>query len=282
MILVLGAGGQLGKEIQRYVNENSLFQHYIFKSREELDICDLSKLTEIVTNKYVEVIINCGAYTDVDGSEGEHGKELAYKVNYHGVSNLSFLSKMKGVRIIHISTDYVFDGKTTTRYVENDFTFPKQNYGMTKRMGEIALTESCDDYVIIRTSWLYSKFGVNLVNKIVNNEDMTMYGVVDEISTPTCAQDLTEFIMVFVNGDFEDSTGIFHFTNEGLTSVYDLIVFINNELGRERNVVPVNQTDSIRPTFSVLSKEKVKDELGYNVLHWSDSLREYLHEIRKN
>jgi dTDP-4-dehydrorhamnose reductase len=281
-ILVTGANGQLGNEIRRLVGLQSK-DEFIFTDVEELDICNKEKVEEFVISNKIDLIVNCAAYTAVDKAENE--KELAYRINRDALLYLSkAINKRDGV-LVHISTDFVFDGSKSTPYKEGDVENPLSVYGRSKFEGEkVALNEAKSVY-IVRTSWLYSTFGNNFVKTIIRKakEKKELKVVFDQVGTPTYAKDLASEILLLINKVEKNKKEIFHFSNEGVTSWYDFAKMICKIGKIECEILPIETKDyptpARRPAYSVLNKTKIKEFLGINIPYWVDSLEVCLKEL---
>ena len=239
-ILVTGAAGQLGKEIQVI---SSLYSDYniVFVDSKALDITNHNKVKTYIENNQFNVIINCAAYTAVDKAESE--PKLANAVNHLAVKNLAKIAKDNNIRLIHVSTDYVFDGSKSTPYTETDVTNPKSVYGQTKLDGELATKEiNASKSIIIRTSWLYSQFGNNFVKTMLRlgKERDTLSVVSDQVGCPTNAADLAKVILDCIPKIKNDKTEVYHFSNNGVCSWYDFAKAIFTLSGVEINVKPIN------------------------------------------
>ncbi len=282
-ILVTGSKGQLGSEIQRiaplYPNYN-----FVFTDVEELDITKKKDLEKFFEKNNFNVLINCAAFTAVDKCETE--KESARKLNVLAVKNLAVVCAKNNVAIIHISTDYVFDGKNHLPYKETDFTNPDSYYGETKLDGEEMLEEFANTAIIMRTSWLYSSFGNNFVKTILkySKERDELKVVYDQIGTPTYAADLAKTITDNVD-KIEFFTGVhyFHYSNEGVCSWYDFAKEIVDIKQIDCKITAIETSEyplpAPRPAYSILSKAKIKDELNIEIPHWKDSLKICLKEL---
>lgn len=216
-ILVTGANGQLGSEL-RVLSVNSNHE-FLFTDVAELDITNREAVDNYVSEHGAEIIVNCAAYTNVDKAEDD--TEMADNINHLAVKNLAEVSAKYKLILIHISTDYVFDGSKNTPYLETDATAPLGVYGHTKLDGEKAVTDSGCDYLIIRTSWLYSSFGNNFVKTIrrLTAEKDSLKVVFDQVGTPTYAADLASAILEIIEtGKYKSNSGIYHFSNEGVCS----------------------------------------------------------------
>ena len=279
-IVVTGSLGQLGYELMRQAKES---QHtYIFTDVREselttsLDITD-AEAVEAFIGEDVDVIINCAAYTDVNRAESDEA--MALKINSDAPGNLARAALKADALLIHISTDYVFDGKGYLPYNEESQTGPLSAYGRTKLSGEKAVEESGCRYMIFRTAWLYSLTGRNF---FLTMADLTaskpmLKVVYDQVGTPTYAADLAFLIAHIIEENKLDRTGLYHYTNEGVCSWYDFTKEINDLLGHTCNVMPCRTeefpTPAARPHYSVLEKKKVRETFGLEIPHWKESLR---------
>lgn len=284
-ILITGANGQLGKEMQKLLANNKNFCAH-FTDVEELDITDLNAVEQFTTLNNIDYIINCAAYTAVDLAEDNI--EIADKINHIAVENLGKAARKTNAKVIHVSTDYVFDGKSCRPYMEDDKTNPQSVYGTTKLNGEKALAEILpNDHIIIRTAWLYSPYGKNFVKTMLNlgRTKSSLNVVADQIGTPTYAGDLANAIYQIISGD-KWISGIYHFTNEGVCSWYDFTKTIHKIAGITECVVnPVSTEEypvkATRPAYSVLSKSKIKQTFGIEIPYWVDSLEKCINELNK-
>lgn len=276
MYLITGCKGQLGTELSR------LLPNAICADVDVLDITDENAVQNFVRDNNIDVIINCAAYTAVDKAESDI--ELATKINVDGPRNLA----KTGAKIIHISTDYVFDGTGHMPYTTDEKTNPVSVYGKTKRAGEIAVLENNSVAVVIRTAWLYSPYGNNFVKTMrrLGGEKKEINVVADQIGTPTYAADLADAIVKIIPQMNIENSGIYHFTNEGVCSWYD---FANEIIGLSNLNCVVNPikssqypTPAARPFYSVLDKEKIKSVFGINIKHWKDGLKRCIYELENN
>ncbi len=265
-ILVTGANGQLGREIKK------LLPNAVFTDVDTLDITNLDAVKNFVTNNHIEMIVNCAAYTAVDKAEDD--SDIAKKINEDGPRNLA----LSGAKIIHISTDYVFDGKNYQPYLPEDTANPVSVYGRTKRAGELAVLNNAKIAVVIRTAWLYSSHGNNFVKTMrrLGAEKESLNVVADQIGSPTFAGDLAQAIVDILPQMNETNKGIYHYTNEGVCSWYDFATEIMNlsDLACKVNPIPSTAypTKATRPFYSVLSKEKIKNVFNIEIPHWKESL----------
>jgi dTDP-4-dehydrorhamnose reductase len=278
-ILVTGSNGQLGSEIKDIVANYKDFC-FFFRDLPALDICNSKQLALFFTENSIDTVINCAAYTNVD--KAEEDIEIAEKVNATGVLNLvNAVEKVQG-KLIHISTDYVFDGSNFLPYQESDEVNPIGVYGNTKRRGELAVINSGIDGIVIRTSWLYSAYGNNFVKTMLRfgNERDELDVIFDQVGTPTSASDLAKTcldILAYKKDAKINSKGnIYHFSNEGVASWYDFAVAIM-EFGKvDCQVKPIQTKDyptlAKRPHFSVLNKTKIKTDFEIEIPYWRDAL----------
>lgn len=282
-ILVTGANGQLASEINAISSQYPQYE-FTFSDKETLDLGNLCKMEDYFENKSFATIINCAAYTAVDKAESEN--ELADTVNHRFVSMLAKIAKKQDSKLIHISTDYVFNGQNHRPYVETDPTDPQGIYGRTKRDGENAiLSTSPANTLIIRTSWVYSSFGNNFVKTMLRlGHDRDSLDVIfDQVGTPTYARDLAQTILDILPHIQNKSPEIYHYSNEGTASWYDFAkaVFEFSDVMCEVNPITTDQypTPAKRPHYSLLNKSKIKNDFGITVPYWRDSLRICLKEL---
>ena len=282
-ILVTGANGQLGNEMRRVAKESS--SSFIFTDISELDITDAAAVSKMVSDNNVDVIVNCAAYTNVDKAEDDEA--LANLLNNIAAENLAVAAKEVGATLIHISTDYVFDGSAHIPYTEECESAPIGVYGVTKLAGEKAVEESGCNYIIIRTSWLYSKWGGNFVKRMqkLTAEREELNVIFDQIGTPTYAGDLADVIGEIISTDQLDKSGTYHFSNEGVCSWYDFAVAIAQKSGNECNIKPIHSNEFpakvTRPHYSVLDKTKIKETFGVEIPYWGVSLDKCIEELKK-
>ena len=287
-ILVTGANGQLGNEM-RIVSKGSS-DRYIFTDVEELDILDKKAVMDCVRREKIEVVVNCAAYTNVDKAEDEPA--FAEKLNATAVGYLAEACKDNGATLIHISTDYVFGGNEgNTPKTEDEKANPTGVYGKTKLLGERAIEKVGCKHIIIRTAWLYSEFGHNFVKTMrkLTAEKDTLKVVFDQIGTPTYALDLAEVIKLFIerlktaNGQQPIANGIYHFSNEGVTSWYDFAKEICELSGNKCDIQPCHSDEFPskvkRPSYSVLDKTKIKNKLNITIPHWKESLKKCISKL---
>jgi len=287
-ILVTGSNGQLGSEIKDIAANYTSFSFY-FTDSIELDICNSTELEHYIKENKIQATINCAAYTAVD--KAEQDAEIAEKVNSEGVLNLvNAVAKVNG-KLIHISTDYVFDGNSFLPYYESDEVNPIGVYGKTKRSGELAVLNSDIDGIVIRTSWLYSTYGNNFVKTMLRlgNERDELGVIFDQVGTPTYASDLAKTCLDILSYDkktnIKSKGNLYHFSNEGVASWYDFAVAIM-ELGKvDCHVKSIETKDypttAKRPHFSVLNKAKIKTDFEIEIPYWRNSLAACISKLHK-
>lgn len=280
-ILVTGAHGQLGNALQRELAGDDNIEA-IFTDVDTLDITDPSALNRFLEDNPVEMVVNCAAYTAVDKAESDDLRAAA--INTGAVGNLGQAAAKYGFKVIHISTDYVFSGEHFRPYEENDEPYPQSIYGRTKLEGEGLLKSFCKDTLIIRTAWLYSEFGNNFVKTMLRlaGEKDEINVVCDQIGTPTYAGDLAAAIHAVISYD-KWQPGIYHFTDEGVASWYDFTKAIFEIAGKDTKVNPIRTsqypTPAKRPMYSVLSKNKIKQNFGITIPYWRESLKKCLERL---
>lgn len=277
-ILVTGANGQLGHEMQRVAKSSN--HNYIFTDvadgYEKLDITNIEDIRNMVKKNNVDIIVNCAAYTNVDKAESDY--DTANLINNTAAGNLATAMKEAGGTLIHISTDYVFQGDRNTPCQEDWATNPLGVYGKTKLAGEAAIATTGCNSIIIRTAWLYSQWGKNFVKTMqsLTATHDTLKVVFDQVGTPTFAGDLADVIAHIINTGQTDKTGIYHFSNEGVCSWYDFAKLICKLSGNTCDINPCYSEEFPspvkRPHFSVLDKKKIKETFGIKVPYWTDSL----------
>ncbi|MDR2010243.1 MAG: dTDP-4-dehydrorhamnose reductase [Bacteroidales bacterium] len=281
-ILVTGANGQLGKKIRDLTIDNKELK-FIFCDIEEFDITKVEEVNKFFEGTSIDLVINCAAFTAVDLAESE--QEAAYSVNSYAPGLLAKATNIQKAKIIHISTDYVFDGTKNTPYSEKDKTNPTSVYGKTKLEGEQNTIKENPDAIIIRTSWLYSEYGKNFTKTIIElgKKKDFLKVVYDQVGTPTYAGDLAEAVLSIVYKYFNENfwiPGIYHFSNQGVCSWYDFAVKILNSCNINIDIFPVLSNEfptvAIRPKYSVLNKEKIIKNYGINIPHWVKSCEKML------
>lgn len=277
-VLVTGSHGQLGSEIKSLVESTDQKNTYIFTDIDELDISKSDAVDNFVATHKVECIVNCAAYTAVDKAETD--AEQAYFINEHAVKNLVSAAKQHGIKIIHISTDFVFDGSKNTPYTEEDVPSPLSIYGKSKLAGERAIISQTVDAIIIRTSWLYSVYGNNFVKTIIRHakEKGVLQVVYDQVGTPTYVKDLAVAIMhILTLPHTIVGQKLYHYSNEGVASWYDFAQAIVEISSIPCIINPIlsseYKTPAKRPHYSVLDKAKIKNDYGIQIPYWRYSLR---------
>jgi len=282
-ILITGAKGQLGNELKLLGKKYPDFQ-FTFTDVEELDITDMQAVSAFFDKLHPDVVVNCAAYTAVDKAEQE--PDLALKINALAVRNLSNACGEFNALLIHISTDYIFNGKGYRPYVETDTPEPVSSYARSKYAGETQMLSSCRNGIILRTSWLYSAFGNNFVKTILKygKERGNLNVVYDQIGCPSYAKDLAAAILEIIP-KLTDHEGveIFHYTNEGVASWYDFAKAIIEFSGIKCLINPVETKDyplpAERPFYSVLNKAKFKERFGIEIPYWRDSLEDCINRL---
>ena len=288
-VLITGSNGQLGSEI-RELSRSYNVVNFIFKDLPDLDICNFDELQNFIMKNNIIAVINCAAYTAVD--KAEEDPEIAEQVNAKAVLNLvNALEKVDG-KLIHISTDYVFDGNHSQPYKESDPVSPIGVYGETKRAGELAVLNSSIDAIVIRTSWLYSVYGNNFVKTILRlgNDKESIQVVFDQKGTPTYAKDLAKTCLDILSDassiNLSKKGSLYHYSNEGVTSWYDFATAIMEISNIDCKVIPIETKDYPtqvrRPLYSVLDKYKIKSDFKVTIPHWRDSLVNCLKKINHN
>ncbi len=279
MFLITGANGQLGLCLKDLLGADGA----IYTDAADLDITDYAALEAFAQKHTFDAVINCAAYTNVDKAEDE--PELAYKINAVGPANLARLSARLQIPLIHVSTDYVFDGTAHTPLTEGDPVRPLGVYGKTKREGEEAVLKQAHTVAVIRTAWLYSPYGKNFVKTMLNlgsaKEEIRV--VADQIGTPTYAPHLAAAILRVLPQLKKGEKNLYHFTDEGVASWYDLAYYAVRQAGLKARVWPIATceypTKAVRPAFSVLNKSRIKKEFGLQIDHWTKGVDECLKKL---
>jgi dTDP-4-dehydrorhamnose reductase len=284
-ILVTGAYGQLGRSLQERVAASGEYR-CLFTDMDVLDICEKDALSAYAKANHLDYLVNCAAYTAVD--KAEDNETMCLRINSEAVRSIGEVAMSAGFRVIHISTDYVFDGTNSAPYVENDYTCPVSVYGRSKQTGELMLRAVCPEALIIRTSWLYSEYGGNFVNTMLNlgREKEEICVVSDQVGSPTYAGDLASAILSIIGcaeeGNFKP--GIYHYSNEGVCSWYDFAVKVFELAGIGCRVIPIDTRDyptrAVRPQYSVLNKRKIKQAYGLVIPHWEESLKQMFKKLK--
>ncbi len=285
MIWLIGNRGMLGTDVEALVQQNKM--PYL-ASDKEVDITDQEQLQRFVSDKPISWIINCSAYTAVDKAEDE--SELAFRINADGPRNIAKIAKDKGAKLIHISTDYVFDGTKEEAYTETDSPNPLGIYGKSKLRGEINITEVLDEYFIIRTAWLYGKHGNNFVYTMLRlfkeRDEVRIVG--DQFGSPTHAPDLADVILTIINLN-SNNFGTYHFSNEGKISWYNFACeiyrkaqeqkLLNKEVYIRKIATEEYPTKVQRPQNSCLAKEKIKNTFHIPIRPWQAGLQDFFEAL---
>jgi len=280
-VLVTGANGQLGQCIKD-LSKNVLNMEFVFTSSKTLDITKKVDLETLLQAEEFEYCINCAAYTAVDKAEQEEQK--AYSVNCLGVKNVAELCNINNITLIHISTDFVFNGLGNKPYKEVDETIPISVYGKTKLEGEKVIKAILNQHFIIRTSWLFSEYNNNFVKTMLKlSENRNELNVInDQIGTPTYAMDLAKSIINIIERNNKDY-GLYHYSNTGVASWYDFAKAIFKIKDITIKIQPIATdnypTPARRPHYSVLNKEKIKNSISIAIPYWRDSLKECLDKL---
>ena len=285
-ILVTGAFGQLGKEMERQ-HTTLTGVNFFFTDVDSLNITDQEAVVAFCEKNQINIIVNCAAYTAVDVAEDE--EETAVLVNATAVENLGVAAHCVGGKVIHVSTDYVFDGTSNLPYTEDMMPKPVSAYGRSKLAGELQLLNACPSSIIIRTAWLYSNYGKNFVKTMMalgeSKDELAV--VFDQIGSPTSAADLAEVIIKIIEQTQNEASafvpGVYHFSNEGVCSWYDFALSVHQLANITCKVNPVRSamfpTKAVRPAYSVLDKNKIKVTFGLDIRHWYDALQECMQRM---
>ena len=291
LILVTGSNGQLGKSLKGLFSQGNSNHEFVFVTRGQLDLSNFGYVRNFIEKNQFDIIINCAAYTSVDKAEVE--KKQANLINHFAVLNLAEIARDNHIKLIHISTDYVFDGSKLESYDETDSASPLNVYGKTKLDGENAICSIMQfDAIIIRTSWVYSIYGNNFVDTILKlckvNNDLNV--ISDQIGSPTFANDLASVILSIIdnkkfNESYQDSQ-IFHYSNEGKCSWYEFANEINRLSESECKINPIHSKDypqaALRPKQVILNKRKIIDFFDLDLIFWKDSLKKCIQVLSAN
>lgn len=283
-ILVIGAAGQLGQCLKTVASRRGLAE-IVFPSEQEANILDKTLLTELLAREKPAYVINCAAYTAVDKAEDE--QELCKAINETGAVNLAEACSVNGSTLVHVSTDFVFQGNEIKLLKEDDVAEPINVYGQTKLDGELALSKALDNHFIIRTSWLYSEYANNFVKTMLKlgAERDELNIIADQVGTPTYAIDLANAIFDII-GSGSKTYGTYHYSNEGVTSWFDFAkaIFEISHTQVKVNPIPGSAypTKAARPAFSVMDKSKIKTTFNLEIQYWRDSLVECISRINNN
>ena len=284
-VLITGCKGQLGSEIQQISSQFPEIS-FIFTDLEELNITRAHDIQSFLDSMPVKFIVNCAGYTAVDLAEDE--REMAERLNADATGYLAKVSAERGIQLIHISTDYVFDGEKNHPYLETDPVNPQTVYGKSKLHGEEALHQSGKG-IIIRTSWLYSSFGNNFVKTILrlSGEKERLNVVFDQTGCPTYARDLASAILEMIRMEIKQENSprhdIYHYSNQGMCSWYEFATSIIDIAGSGCKIIPVESKDyvtkAVRPRYTVMSKKKIMGEYDLHIPHWKDSLKDCIDKL---
>ncbi|WP_418511978.1 dTDP-4-dehydrorhamnose reductase [Corallibacter sp.] len=280
-VLVTAKDGQLGQCFQSLAVEHPNIQ-FVFKSSSDLDITNTANIEDALKDHTFDYCINCAAYTAVD--KAEEAIELADKVNHIGAKLLAESCKKFNVTLIHVSTDFVFDGKATVPYLEDDITNPLGVYGKTKLAGEQAISNVLENYFIIRTSWLYSEYGNNFLKTMLRlSKERNEIGVVgDQVGSPTYARDLADMILRLIESK-NTSYGVYHYSNKGVVSWYDFAkeIFKLSDSSITLNKIETKDypTPAVRPKYSVLHTERISKLLDLKIPNWKVSLTQAISNL---
>ena len=282
-ILVTGTNGQLGSEIKELSNMYPSYT-FFFTCKNDLDITSANEVEAFIQKHHITAIINCAAYTAVDKAESDEGN--ADRINHLAVKNLAELSQHYALKLIHISTDYVFDGTNHKPYIETDLTNPQSIYGKTKLLGEQALLHvNPKNTLIIRTSWVYSSYGANFAKTMLRlgREKESLGVIYDQVGSPTYAKELAKAILDILPHINNEQSQIYHYSNEGVTSWYDFAKEIMKMAKLPCKINPIEtshySTPAKRPHYSLLNKAKIKKDYGISIPYWKDSLRTCLVQL---
>jgi len=277
-ILVTGANGQLGQEFKNNVSNSN--HEFFFTDLNELDITKKKEILDYVTIYKIQLIINCAAYTNVNKSETH--KNLAIKVNSDAVKNLTEVCEEKKLKMIHFSTDYVYDSNNMTPIREDSNINPVNYYGISKREGEKIIEKSSSNSIIIRISWLYSKYGNNFVKTMIKKgkNEKKVYVINDQFGCPTYSKDLVECTLSMIDSNNFNKNKTYNFSNEGYTNWYEFTKKIFKLKRIKCEVIPVDSNQyknmAIRPKFSITDKSRIKDIFNISIRRWDEALEEFI------
>ena len=287
-ILVTGKNGQLGKSIQNIITGNEKNSEFVFVGREALDLSSQDSIINYFNNNSFDIIINCAAYTAVDKAEKE--VELANYINHLAISKIAEISNRQEIKLIHISTDYIFDGISEKAYLESDDPSPLNIYGKSKLAGEVAVCAAMKkNAIIIRTSWLYSEHSNNFVDTILRKAQKfdELNVISDQFSSPTNASDLAKVIIQIINHkkfrDYDQLTQIYHYSSYGVCSWFEFAREILELANIDCQVNPIETKDYLtaarRPKYSLLNTDKIVKSFDLEIPFWKDSLKEYIDNL---
>ncbi|MEO6520477.1 MAG: dTDP-4-dehydrorhamnose reductase [Mucilaginibacter sp.] len=280
-ILVFGASGQLGQCL-KYVSDERSIKGFVFPDESQANILGVDSLGKLFAEHKPNYCINCAAYTAVDKAEDD--VDMARKINKDGAGNLAKLCEEYGATLIHVSTDFIFAGNTTTPLSEDDVAEPINIYGLTKLEGEHVVAASTKRFYTLRTSWLYSEYGNNFVKTMMRlgAEKDELKIISDQVGTPTYAIDLANCILTIIEND-KQQYGVYHYSNEGVTSWYDFAMGIFDIANIDVKVFPVRTSEyvtrAVRPAFSVMDKTKIKNTFKLEIPYWRASLERCIEKL---
>ena len=277
-ILVTGANGQLGQEFKNNVSNSD--HEFSFKDENELDITKKKEILENVTDYKIELIINCAAYTNVN--DAESNKRQAIKVNFDAVRNLVEVCEEKKIKMIHFSTDYVYNSNNLNPVKEDSDINPINYYGFSKREGEKIIEKSSSDSIIIRTSWLYSKYGNNFVKTLIKKGENSekIFVINNQFGCPTYSKDLVDCTLKILAVNKFKNHKVYNFSNEGFTNWYDFAKKIFELKRINSKIFPIDsinyKSKAIRPKYSITDKSRIKDIFNINIRNWDEALEEFI------
>ena len=277
-ILVTGSNGQLGQQFKNNVYNSD--HEFFFTDENDLDITEKKEILDYVTIYKIQLIINCAAYTNVNKSETH--KNLAIKVNSDAVKNLIEVCEEKKLKMIHFSTDYVYDSNNMTPIREDSNINPLNYYGISKREGEKIIEKSSSNSIIIRISWLYSKYGINFVKTMIKKgkNEKKVYVINDQFGCPTYSKDLVECTLSMIDSNNFNKNKTYNFSNEGYTNWYEFTKKIFKLKRIKCEVIPVDSNQyknmAIRPKFSITDKSRIKDIFNISIRRWDEALEEFI------
>lgn len=275
-VLITGANGQLGGEFQRYLQRTGSYQ-IVALDKKKLDVSDFSVVLEALSYHKPDIVLNCSAYNLVDKAEEDF--DTAFKVNATGVKNLAFSCRKNNALLVHYSTDYIFDGTKENLYTEDDTPNPINNYGRSKLLGERFLAEQTNRFLLFRVSWVFGKGKQNFLYKLAewSKKSHILKIVCDQISVPTYTEDIVKFTMLAIENGLK---GIYHLTNSGYGSRYEVARYFMERLGWDGLILPVSSgyfpTPARRPYFSAMSSIRLSKILGRHLPDWRDAIDRFV------
>ncbi|WP_417291558.1 dTDP-4-dehydrorhamnose reductase [Corallibacter sp.] len=280
-VLITGSNGQLATCIKDLEKQHPNLS-FIYTNSSQLDLTNQEAINSFFETNKIDWCINCAAYTAVDKAETD--TENAFKVNEQGPKHLALVCDKHNAKLIHVSTDFVFDGSKSSPYNEEDQTKPLGVYGASKLQGELAIKDVMNAFFIVRTSWLYSEHGNNFMKTMLRlaktNKELNI--VADQVGTPTYAKDLAGALLSIITSN-SNKYGVYHYSNEGVTSWYDFAkaIFDISEIEIKVNPIPSNEfpTPAKRPSYSVLDKQKIKENLNIETLYWRERLKKAIESL---